>query len=1747
MALHRQTGTLVSKTLRIVVLRHSLATIVRALLLPVALMTFLGFSKNLFIPPAVFGISEARPVRSLANALEATTHTGRNTVVFVNQAGGGGGDGGSSSSNSSRNGSDIDRVIDILMGQVESAGKTARRLTDQSDLGFVCKSTLNGVTPCYGAVVFWSSPTEGPDGLWNYTLRLDGALSNRGIKTNRDNNDAQLYVLPFQRAVDAAITSLNNGTGNRVPLPNETLEYAFTTLTQEERAVQIRVRFEAAIFNFYGVVFLLGMVGIVYHMTGFIATEREIGMAQLVEAMMPVKRRWHAQAARLLSYHVAFTLVYLPGWIIGAFIVRAALFAVTNAGIVVIYHILAGLALGSMSLLGASFFRKSQLSGITTTLAAVLLGILAQTLTAPSTGAVLVLSLLFAPCNYVYFISYMARYEQDEFATDLLNRPRGSPWNIPGLALWLFLVLQIFVYPLLGAWLERYFHGGSAKEHTVLVGDSLDGRQMEHVAVRLEGFTKIYKAGWFRRRVVGLLVPPKEPVVAVDGLTLAAGRGQILALLGANGSGKSTTLDAIAGTNRPSGGTITIDGTGGLGIAPQKNVLWDELTVEEHITIFNRLKAPNDRATSAEIRALVASIDLEQKRKAQSSTLSGGQKRKLQLGMMLTGGSAVCCVDEVSSGLDPLSRRKIWDILLAERGRRTIILTTHFLDEADLLADHIAILSRGTLKAEGSSVELKNRLGAGYRIHVPNRNNAQDDQHEHQKDHQQDQQQEHHVLPNVDGVRKKVSFDVTSYLAPSSALAAQVIRALEAAGVHDYKFSGPTIEDVFLQLAEEVRGASNEKGATADSKLAGKQKDVETVSTTEKHQSGDEVAMTLGNKDEDEDTIKVADRGLELLAGRRIGYWRQAAVLFRKRCTVFKSNWFPYAAAFFIPVAAAGLVTLFVKGQKPVGCAPTDQSSAQDIGEAFEDVSYYLVAGPRSKINLANLGALLLPIIEGQLSLVGGPQGGGLSSNASSLAGDLFRNLTLVDTLDEFENFVATYRKNVTPAGWWLGDTSSPTPRLAYRGNLFGLITALVGQNFMDVLLTNTTIATSYAPFDIPWSPDTGKSMQLLTYFGLALAAYPGFFALYPNIEKRRNVRGLEYSNGVRALPLWMAYLAFDFLIVLFSSALVVILFAALSSIWYHIGYLFIIFVLYGLASILLAYVVSLFSRSQLSAYAFVAAGQAVMFLVYLIAYLSTFTYSSITEVDRNLRIVHFVVAAVVPIGSIIRTLFIALNLFSTACKGFALNPDPDDILVYGGPILYLILQSLFYFALLLWFDAGAAEAWFTTLFSKLFPGRRPTPTPASDGADPERSAPQTAGAADSIEAEGVRNELARVATSASNANGTPAADADGLCVLHLSKSFGRTVAVDDVSFGIRRGEVFALLGPNGAGKSTTISLIRGDMRPTPTVTADGSKAGDILVESVSVLRHRAQARSHLGVCPQFDAVDAMTVEEHLEFYARVRGVSDVAHNVEAVLRAVGLTAFRTRMAAELSGGNRRKLSLAIALMGNPAVVLLDEPSSGLDAAAKRIMWRTLAAIVPGRCILLTTHSMEEADALAGRAGILATRMLALGTTDALRRRWGDRLHVHIVAKGAPRTDEETMVRLRAFITSRWPGAVIDAGDWHGQLRFSVPAAEVLASKDGKTTQQEAAAHEDTISPVNGSGALVTNSAASGDGGSALGRMVVLLEEHRNELAIEHYAVSPTTLDQVFLTIVGSHNVHGEDYDDGTGRRRPRRWWVWPF
>ncbi|KAH0545393.1 hypothetical protein FGG08_000534 [Glutinoglossum americanum] len=1630
--LPRQTWALTLKTLLIALIRHLPSTFLRAFILPIAYMVFLANARRFLVPPAYYGIGTSAPIKDLSVAMDAASG-GRNTVAFVN----GGYEGG-----------DIEKVINQSVALVEGKGKIVKVLRNETELVDVCRNSLRLVSSCFAAAVFHSSPTEGPGGIWNYTLRTDAALGSR-VDVRKSTNDVEVYIIPLQNTIDTIIASLNT-TIDRSSLPSKVYEYPYTSRTNQEREDNIRTIFMNGIIDYTAVAFFVGVVGVIYQLVGFMATERETGMAQLIDAMATNIHTWQPQLARLVSHHLAFDIIYLPGWVIMSLVLTNGLFTKTSPGVLIVFHILAGLSLTSFSIFGAAFFKKAQLSGISTTIIAILLAIVAQVVShgGAHTGTITVLGLLFPPMTYVFFFIYIARWQKQNIPTDLVHRPPSGVWGTIGIVLWVFLIVQIFAYLLLGALVERHLHGTSSKARTVVSNTADD----DTPTVQMTEFSKHYKPGWFFRYVAPLFGRRKDTVIAVDGLTLAMDKGHITVLLGANGSGKTTTLECIAGLLRLTNGSIRVDGTGGLGICPQKNVLWDHLTVGEHVGIFNKLKTSSHIDSKAQISDLIKDCDLDRKLNAKAKTLSGGQKRKLQLCMMFAGGSQVCCIDEVSSGLDSLSRRKIWDILLAERGKRTIIMTTHFLDEAEILADHIAILSKGTLRVEGSAVELKHRLGGGYKVHVDATISRPSSP----------------IIAEFPILTAPAAPDhTTTYAVADSSQAAQLVGQLEEMGITEYNVVGPTIEDVFMSVAEEVKPADK---SVPPERKEGEGSESTPVSTNTTTLPGGEKGPTPTPPPNE------PANGVTLYTGHRISLPAQAFVLFRKRLTVLRRNFMPLLAAFLIPIIAAILVRTFIRKFGDRGCSNAEQTSSLSAhGDVFEG-DFDMVVGPASRLGLDSLmkfGGLYQGAITGD-------------RNVSRLV----QSIHFVDTLAEFDDYIRNHFHNVTPGGFFLGGPAKDSPAtFAYHAN-FDLYSTIVTHNALSILSSNISIGTQYQPFDIPYAPGTGFTLQFVTYFGLAMVAFPGFFALYPTGERLRNVRSLQYSNGVRALPLWTAYVTFDFLVVLASSVIIIGLFAGASTgVWYHLPYLFVVILLYGLASILLAYVISLFAKSQLAAFAFCSGGQAVLFLAYFIAYLCVLSFTPTERVDSVLKIAHYTIAIIAPPGNLIRAVFIAINMFAVSCQGKRLAPYPGAITLYGGPILYLLLQSFALFGFLLWWDSGP-------MFNRF---RKSYRIEDAEEIEPPESS--------------VTEELQRV--SSSN---------DGLRVLHATKAYGSLIAIQDVTFGVTRGDIFALVGPNAAGKSTTISLIRGDIQPS-------DNKSEILVENISVRKHRASARSRLGVCPQIDARDEMTTIEHLRFYARIRGVNDVEHNVSEVLRAVGLEEYGNRMAAKLSGGNKRKLSLGVALMGNPAVLLLDEPSSGMDAVAKRTMWKTLLSVSPGRSLVLTTHSMEEANALASHVGILARKMLALGTPTHLRHKYGNAYHVHLITCKAAQTTPEEMDRIRAWIVEKFPNATVEDRSYHGQMKFSIPANQ-------RKVEPAAAPHgsgHDEITPcADGRGVGDTSGTCSG----GIGAVFRLLEAHKDELRLAYYSVSPTTLDEVFLAIVSRHNVQEENYQQKQKKKK---------
>ena len=231
-----------------------------------------------------------------------------------------------------------------------------------------------------------------------------------------------------------------------------------------------------------------------------------------------------------------------------------------------------------------------------------------------------------------------------------------------------------------------------------------------------------------------------------------------------------------------------------------------------------------------------------------------------------------------------------------------------------------------------------------------------------------------------------------------------------------------------------------------------------------------------------------------------------------------------------------------------------------------------------------------------------------------------------------------------------------------------------------------------------------------------------------------------------------------------------------------------------------------------------------------------------------------------------------------------------------------------------------------------------------------------------------------------------------------LAKRYGDVTAVRELSFVVEQGELFSLLGVNGAGKTTAIRMLTGLTRPD---------AGDALLMGRSLKADLRGVKEVVAVSPQESAVaPRLTVSENLDLVARLHGANraQARERLEAALGRFGLSEVRRRRAGALSGGWQRRLSIAMALISEPQVLFLDEPTLGLDVLARRGLWQLIGELKGKTAILLTTHSMEEAEALSDRIGIMNRgRLAAVGTPAELMAQAGaTRFEDAFVALAAP-------------------------------------------------------------------------------------------------------------------------------------------------
>uniref|UniRef100_A0A8C2X0L4 ATP binding cassette subfamily A member 3 n=1 Tax=Cyclopterus lumpus TaxID=8103 RepID=A0A8C2X0L4_CYCLU len=1096
---------------------------------------------------------------------------------------------------------------------------------------------------------------------------------------------------------------------------------------------------------------------------------------------------------------------------------------------------------------------------------------------------------------------------------------------------------------------------------------------------------------------------------AVRDLTVNMFEGQITVLLGHNGAGKTTTLSMLTGLFPPTSGRAYINGYDicqdmalirrSLGLCPQHDVLFDNLTVREHLLFYAQLKGFSKDKIPDEVDRIIRILNLEDKRHARSKTLSGGMKRKLSIGIALIGDSKVVMLDEPTSGMDPSARRATWDLLQGEKRGRTILLTTHFMDEADLLGDRITIMAGGELQCIGSPLFLKNKYGAGYHMVIV-------------KD----------ALCNVSEITRIVHMYVPnatvestagaelSYILPKEStgrfelLFAELEMNREELGIASYGASVTTMEEVFLRV-----------GKLVDSSLDIQAMQLPALQYQHERRSNDWTTDDASSISGMTDVTDFTDSGtlisedcsnIKLNTGARL-HLQQFYAMFLKRALYSWRNWKVMVAQFLIPLLFT-VLALFVARSFP---------NHQDA--------------PQLRLALRRYGSTRVPVA--------------LPPGAGPLAAALANYLLTIRPLppptpSDFTNYILTqaeeeggsFNERCVVGAAFRGSAGGQLVKATAYFNNEGYHTPATALMMVDNALfkllagPNASIQTGNHP--MPRNLSEAAHSQLMegkTGFIIAInimygmASLSSTFALLLVTESSIKSKHVQKVSGVYLSNFWFSALLWDLVNFLLPCLLMLVLFQAFGVKAFvdnnHLVDVLLLLLLYGWAVVPLMYLLSFLFSNAASAYTRLTifnmiSGTATFLAVTIMAipelnlkhmshlldkvFLIFPNYClgmAFSQFYQNYEFVSFCPSS--PWSEVFCNLFnitYQTNYFSMS------EPGVGRFLVALSMqgVVYIVL--LFVIELQCFYIGGCWLRW--SLIKEL---------------------PLMEDAALLPEDRDVAEERKRVLECqpvVESMVGSP------LVLQELSKVYGsggNILAVDRLSLAVGKGECFGLLGFNGAGKTTTFKMLTCDESVT---------SGDAYIDGYSILRDVKKVQQRIGYCPQFDALlDHMTGRETLSMYSRLRGIPEkyVSGCVENVLRSLLLEPHAEKLVRSYSGGNKRKLSAGIALIGGPPVIFLDEPSTGMDPVARRLLWDAVTRTrESGKAIIITSHSMEECEALCTRLAVMVNgQFKCLGSPQHLKSKFGSGYtllaKVHVEAE----LEDSVLLLFKDFIESTFPGS----------------------------------------------------------------------------------------------------------------------------
>uniref|UniRef100_A0A8C4XPT1 P-type phospholipid transporter n=1 Tax=Falco tinnunculus TaxID=100819 RepID=A0A8C4XPT1_FALTI len=1274
-----------------------------------------------------------------------------------------------------------------------------------------------------------------------------------------------------------------------------------------------------------------------------------------------------------------------------------------------------------------------------------------------------------------------------------------------------------------------------------------------------------------------------RPKPAVDGMNITFYEGQITAFLGHNGAGKTTTMSILTGLFPPTSGTVLIGGLDiqthmdsirhRLGMCPQYNILFNHLTVAEHILFYSQLKGRSRDEAEQELETMLEDIGLTHKRNEEAQNLSGGMQRKLSVAIAFVGEAKVVVLDEPTSGVDPYSRRSIWDLLLKYRSGRTIILSTHHMDEADILGDRVAIISQGRLFCSGSPVFLKNRFGSGFYLTLVRKmRNTRTGRASVSMYYSYSYLNElaeviHHHIPEAKLI-ESIGQELI-YLLPNkhfkqrsyASLFRELEETLDDLGLSSFGVSDTPLEEVFLKVTAEADPGvpkaedTKENGSTLD-KTSAEDKPAEQTALKTNGTSRMPVGIA-GDQNE--------GKGSRQYKGFQLVHQQIKALLIKRFHHASRSHK-DFLAQTVLPGSFVLLSLILTVIIPPFGEYPALTLHPWIYGQQF---TFFSNERPGSEQMVSLINAFLnkpgfgnrcmknqplpnypcnnmptawnTPSVHPNLSRLllsqkWSPENPSPSCKCSTdkkltmlpecPAGagglpppqrvqhstEILQDLTHRNISDFLVKTYPTLIKGSLKSKYWVNErryggisTGGRLPVLHVSGdqvvnflsdlgrmmNVTGGQTSLAAakeiSNFLKYMETEDNIKvwfnnkgwhamvsfvnvannailranlrTGQAPEEygitainhpLNLTKEQLSEVTVLTTSVDAVVAIcvifamsfiPASFVLYLIQERVTKAKHLQFISGVSPAIYWITNFMWDIVNYALSAGMVVVIFAGFNKKAYtsptNLPVLVALLLLYGWAVIPMMYPAASFFNVPSTAYVALSCinlfvginSSAITFILELFE-----NNPSLLKFNKTLKNV----LIVFPHFCLGRGLIdLAMNqavteVYARFGEEHVSNPFQWDFV--GKNLVAMAVQGVAFFILnLLMQHRLFSTRWYTAM------------SPITD------------------EDEDVAEERKRIM---SGGNKTDILELQDLTKIYAGR---HTPAVDRLCVGIRPGECFGLLGVNGAGKTTTFKMLTGDTDVT---------SGDAVVAGNSILTHISDVHQNMGYCPQFDAIDdLLTGREHLYLYARLRGVpaEEIKRVAEWGIQKLGLPMYADHLAGTYSGGNKRKLSTAIALIGCPPLILLDEPTTGMDPQSRRFLWDSIVSVLrDGRAVVLTSHSMEECEALCTRLAIMVKGTFkCLGTIQQLKYKFGDGYIVTLKIKAPKYGMPPDPTPAEQFIRMNFPGS-LQREKHYNMLQYQICS-------------------------------------------SSLAKIFRLILSNKENLHIEEYSVSQTTLDQVFV------------------------------